>query len=326
MLTPLSDRPEAGRPLAARDWPPVLQALTKLRLTGLVVATAAAGYAVAPAPLAAAGLVSCLLGTGLLSGAANTVNQLLESPYDAQMSRTAARPLVRARLPPEQAALFAGGCAVTGTALLAWGCNPLTAGLGLLNLGLYTAVYTPAKRYSPVNTTLGAVVGALPPLMGWAACAGALEPNAFVLATVLFCWQFPHFHALSWNLRGDYSRAGYPMASVTEPRRCQLSALSYSLALIPLCSVLAPLMHLTSWSFAWQALPLNLGLTWLAYRFRQQGDSASSRRLFRYTLVHLPLLMLALCMASYELKSEGQLTPVWIQHALALVSSSPPRV
>ena len=168
--------------------------------------------------------------------------------------------------------------------------NPLTAMLGLANLFLYTTLYTPMKRISIANTWVGAVVGAIPPLMGWAACTGSLDPGALVLAGILYAWQFAHFNALSWGLRGDYSRAGYRMMAVTDPALCKRVALRYSIATIPLCSM-APVCDLTTWLFAIDALPVNLWLVYLSWRFYRDSDYKSSRRLFQYSLFHLPLLM-----------------------------------
>merc|ERR1719266_2468702 len=124
--------------------------------------------------------------------------------------------------------------------------NPLTATLSLANLVLYTCIYTPMKRVSILNTWVGSVVGAVPPLIGWSAATGGLEPGAFVLAGILFSWQFPHFNSLSWDLRPDYSRAGYRMMSVTHPDLCKRVALRYSIACMGLCSIVAPLLEVTT--------------------------------------------------------------------------------
>lgn len=118
---------------------------------------------------------------------------------------------------PAHAIGFAIVTSAVGATTLALGVNELTALLGLSNLILYTSVYTPMKRISILNTWVGSIVGAIPPLMGWAACAGTLGPGAWIMAGLLYAWQFPHFNALSWNLRPDYSRAGYRMMAVTNP-------------------------------------------------------------------------------------------------------------
>jgi len=265
--------------------------LSKARLSLLVVLTAATGYGMAPASsFSPASLVACLLGTGMASAAANSINQVLEVPFDSQMSRTKNRVLVRGQLSPTHAATFALVLGAGSTVLLYHVCNPLTACLSLFNLCLYTCIYTPLKRVTILNTWVGSVVGAVPPLIGWAAATGELSPGAFVLAGILYSWQFPHFNSLSWNLRPDYSRAGYRMMSVTRPDLCRVVALRHSLACIALCSA-APLLGVTHWSFALDSLPVNAYLAYLAFNFYKQADSNSSRKLFRFSLIHLPLLM-----------------------------------
>lgn len=176
-----------------------------------------AGYAMAPAPFDLSTFLMCSVGTGLLSCSANSINQFFETPFDAQMSRTKNRVLVKGFLTPLHAVGFATVAASSGLAILGYGVNSLTASLGIANLVLYTCIYTPMKRYSILNTWVGSVVGAIPPLMGWAGCSGNLEVGAWIFAGLLYAWQFPHFNALSWNLRPDYSRAGYRMMAVTNP-------------------------------------------------------------------------------------------------------------
>lgn len=265
--------------------------LAKSRLTGLVVITAVAGYAMAPAPLDPSTLLLCSVGTGLVSAAANAINQICEVPYDSQMDRTKNRILVRGLISPLHALCFATVCSTTGIAMLYYGANGLAASLGAVNLLLYTCAYTPMKRFSIINTWVGSVVGAIPPMIGWASCSGSLEAGAWVMAGVLFAWQFPHFNALSWNLRPDYSRAGYRMMSVTNPVLCRKVALRYSLAMIGICT-LAPAIDVTTWMFAVDSLPVNGYLTYLAWRFYQDADSKSSRKLFLFTLLHLPAIMM----------------------------------
>ena len=182
--------------------------LSKSRLTLLVCLTAGAGYGMAPGDLSLTTAVLATLGTGMASSAANSINQILEVPFDSQMNRTKNRVLVRGQVSTLHAATFAGVLAASSTAFLYQLVNPLTAALSLGNLVLYTSVYTPMKRYSILNTWVGSLVGAVPPLIGWTAATGSLDPGAFVLAGILFTWQFPHFNSLSWNLRPDYSRAG----------------------------------------------------------------------------------------------------------------------
>lgn len=147
------------------------------------------------------------------------------------------------------------------------------------------------KRMSIYNTWLGSVVGAIPPLMGWAGCAGVLDPGAVVLSVILYSWQFPHFNALSWNLRPDYSRAGYRMMAVTDPALCRRVALRHTGVIVGACLASSYLEVTNTW-FALESLPLNLYFMYLAWQFHQKSDSNSSRKLFRFSLIHLPALML----------------------------------
>lgn len=274
-----------------KDLPRYYMKLSKIRLTGLVVLTTLAGYGMAPATTDPAILVLTILGTGLTSCAANTINQFLEVPYDSQMTRTRNRVLVLGMLSSLHATTFAAICASTGLVTLTFGVNCLVGLLGAANLILYTSIYTPLKRISILNTWVGSVVGAIPPAMGWVACTGSLDLGALLLAGILYSWQFPHFNALSWNLRPDYSRAGYRMMSVTDPDLCRRTALRHSVAITVMCSI-APFANLTDWTFAIDSLPLNIYFVYCSWKFYKQGDAASSRKLFRLSLVHLPILLM----------------------------------
>ena len=191
---------------------------------------------------------------------------------------------------PLHASLFGITTGLAGATILWHLVNPITAALGLTNMLLYTLVYTPLKRVSIINTWVGSIVGSIPPLMGWSACMGTLDSGALVLAGILYAWQFAHFNALSWGLRGDYSRAGYRMMAVTNPDLCKRVALRYSLATIPLCT-LAPVCDVTTWWFALDSLPVNMWLSFLAWRFYKDSDFKSARKLFQFSLFHLPLVM-----------------------------------
>ncbi|CAK1552561.1 unnamed protein product [Leptosia nina] len=265
--------------------------LSKFRLTSLVVMTSMAGYALAPAPFDFSTFALCAVGTGLVSSAANSINQYHEVPFDAQMSRTKNRVLVKGLLEPLHAIGFAAATSVTGLSILYFGVNPLTAALGATNLVLYTSIYTPMKRMSILNTWLGSVVGAIPPLMGWVGCTGSFDMGALVLGVILYSWQFPHFNALSWNLRPDYSRAGYRMMAVTDPALCRRVALRHTGVITATC-LAAPYLGVTNIWFAAESLPLNIYFAYLAWQFYQKSDSGSSRKLFRFSLLHLPALML----------------------------------
>uniref|UniRef100_A0A1A8REX4 Protoheme IX farnesyltransferase, mitochondrial n=1 Tax=Nothobranchius rachovii TaxID=451742 RepID=A0A1A8REX4_9TELE len=273
------------------DLPDIYARLSKIKLTALVVTTAAAGFAMAPVPFDPIMLCASSLGTGLASCAANSINQYFEVPFDSNMNRTKNRPLVRGQISPLHAVSFALACGVPGVTLLTLAVNPLTGFLGALNIFLYSCCYTPLKRLSITNTWLGAVVGAIPPVMGWTAATGCLGPGALLLGGFLYCWQFPHFNALSWNLREDYSRGGYRMMSVTHPAMCKRVALRHSMGLIGL-STLAPLLDVTTWIFPVISLPINLYISYLAFHFYHKGDRSSARKLFFCSLWHLPMLLL----------------------------------
>lgn len=295
-------RPSPG--ITAKNWTRVVAGLSKSNLTVLVTLTAMAGYALCPTTLAVstslmspvATLLALTAGTALCSAAANTINQLREVPYDAQMTRTRNRVLPSRTVSPLQAASFAGVASTAGVGLLAT-LNPLTAALGLGNIVLYAFMYTPMKRTSIFNTWLGAVVGALPPLMGWAACTGTLhlatDAPAWCLAALLFAWQFPHFNSLSHNLSSEYARGGYRMMSVLDPALNRRTSLRYSLALLPICSVALPLSGaVLPLPYALASLPANLVLIHAAGKFWQKGDAGSARWCFWVSLVHLPAVMI----------------------------------
>ncbi|CAF0840160.1 unnamed protein product [Adineta steineri] len=283
--------------------------LSKKNLTILVASTAAYGFIVAPLPINIPLLVCVTLGTILTSASANTVNQLMEIPYDAQMKRTRNRVLVLGQMSYRHAIGFASVTLISGVTLLTLACNPLTGILGLSNFLLYTCVYTPMKRKHIINTWLGSIVGAIPPVMGWTACTGSIDSGALLLAFLLYAWQFPHFNSLSWNIRQEYERAGYKMMCVSHERLCLVTSLRYSIMILLTCSVIAPAIDMTTWLFAFDTLPVNSYLVYLSYKFYRNRDAQSSRKLFRYSLIHLPLLF-TLMVIHRQIKTQNQSTPM----------------
>jgi len=191
---------------------------------------------------------------------------------------------------PTHGVTFGVVAGLLGVSLLATQVNMLTAAIGAGNILLYSMVYTPMKRISIVNTWLGSVVGALPPIMGWTACMGSIGSGGLVMAAILYAWQFPHFNSLSWNHRGDYSRAGYQMMAVTNPGLCRRVALRYCFATIPIC-LMAPYCGLTTWWFGFDSVLVNSFLCYRGWQFYRDPNFQTSRRLFYFTLFHLPLLM-----------------------------------
>ncbi|KAI6082286.1 mitochondria protoheme IX farnesyltransferase [Hypoxylon rubiginosum] len=297
----------------------LLLSLSKPRLTVLVVLTAMAPYALYPVPaflspslgldtpsLSPLTLTFLTTGTALCSASANALNMLYEPAWDAKMSRTRNRPLVRGLLSERRALSFAILAALVGVGALYFGVNPTVAGLGAANIALYAGVYTPMKRISWLNTWVGAIVGGIPPLMGWAAAAGEsatgdgnfrellLTPDAaggWLLAALLFAWQFPHFMALSWPIREEYKAAGHKMLCWVNPARNARVALRYSLLFFPL-SVALCAVGVTEWSFAVTSIPVNYWLAREAVRFWQnEGFKGSARGLFWASVWHLPVIM-----------------------------------
>jgi protoheme IX farnesyltransferase len=202
--------------------------------------------------------------------------------------------------------------------------NPLTAALGASNILLYAGIYTPLKQLSPVNTWVGAVVGAIPPLMGWAsASGGTLEPGAAVLAGALFSWQMPHFMALAWMCKEDYMRGGFRMLSATDAtgRRTALVALRHSLLLLPL-GFLAVAAGAATEPFAWEAAALGTLLTVSSLRFVASPSTQNARSMFKSSLLYLPLLLVGA--AVHRLPNNHSLTWEVLQSRLEAALSGAP--
>lgn len=220
------------------------------------------------------------------------------------MARTASRSLPSGKISPLHALSFGIATGTAGTALLYFGCNPLTAALGLGNILLYALVYTPMKRVHHANTWVGAVVGAVPPVMGWTGAVGCLDPGAALLGAVLFFWQMPHFFSLAWALRNDYARAGYRMLSVTDPQLTALVSLRHSVGLcaVPLA---AAAVSLTTPAFVLTGSAVNAAFTYLAYRFYKDPNNETAKRLFRASLAYLPLLFALLIFHKHPLEEKA---------------------
>lgn len=270
-----------------------LLALTKPRITSMVVLTAGIGALLAGrGDLPVALVVHALLGTALVSGASSALNQILESESDGRMERTSGRPLPAGRLTHVAAWAFAIVLALAGLIYLSVAVNSLTALLGLLALLSYVVVYTPLKKTSSLSTLVGAVPGAIPPMMGWAAVAGRLEGGAWVLFGILFLWQLPHFFAIAWLCREDYGQAGFPMLPVTDPdgRRTGRQMVLYSLALLPV-SLLPTVLGLTSSTYAVGAAVLGVLYLVFSLNFLRSPSRAAARRLMRFSVFYLPAVL-----------------------------------
>lgn len=269
--------------------------LTKPRITFLVLVTAAVGYALGLRDgFEASAFVSMLAGTGLLSGGAAALNQYLERDADGRMERTRHRPLPAGRLAPEEALVFGLAISAAGLALLAvagW----LAAALGLATAASYVLLYTPLKRVTSLCTVVGAVPGALPPMIGWAAARGELGAGAWALFAVLFLWQLPHFLALAWLYREDYARAGFPMLTVADRSGSSTGrqAVLYTAALLPV-SLIAGSLASAGTGYLWAASALGLGFTACAAWFAWRRSAAAARSLFLASILYLPALFAVL--------------------------------
>jgi heme o synthase len=295
--------------------------LTKPRLSFLIVLTTTTAYSLYPLPevltpshlttpsLSPLTLLFLTTGTFLSCASANTLNQLFEPSYDALMSRTRNRPLVRKLVTPRSALLFAIATAVGGLTLLYYGTNPTVSFLSAANIAIYAFVYTPMKRFSVLNTWAGAIVGGIPPLMGWAAAAGEtatpghdnwrdllFDPvtsvGGWLVAALLFAWQFPHFNALSTTIAEEYKYAGYRMLCWVNPAMNARVSLRYSILMFPICGGFY-MAGVVDWPFLIVSTGINAWMLGAAWRFwREKGSSIkTARTLFWRSVWHLPVLL-----------------------------------
>ncbi|CAL9133046.1 unnamed protein product [Musa acuminata var. zebrina] len=267
--------------------------LSKARLSMLVVATSGTGFVLGSgSAIDIAGLSCTCAGTMMVAASANSLNQVFEIQNDAKMKRTRQRPLPSGRLSVPHAAIWASTVGIAGTTLLAWKANYLAAGLAASNLVLYAFVYTPLKQIHPVNTWVGAVVGAIPPLLGWAASSGELPLKSVILPAALYFWQIPHFMALAYLCRNDYIAGGFRMFSLADAsgQRTALVSLRNCLYLLPL-GLLAYNWGLTSKWFALESSLLTIFSSISALLFVRERTSKNARRMFYGSLLYLPVFM-----------------------------------
>jgi protoheme IX farnesyltransferase len=267
-------------------------ALGKPRLNFLVVVSALAGYVMGGSEgLGMLRLAGVLVGTGLVAGGASTFNQVYERDVDALMRRTRLRPLPDGRVQPSEAIAFAAAVSLTGLVILIATTNLLAAAVALATLLTYVVIYTPLKRRTSLATVIGAIPGALPPIIGWTAARGSLSREAWMLFGIVFLWQLPHFLSIAWMFRDDYARAGFPMLPVVEPdgRSTGRQAVLYGAALIPL-SLVPTLMRLTGNIYFGGALVLGLAFLALTIRFARSRSVRDARILFFSSIIYLPLI------------------------------------
>jgi heme o synthase len=281
----------SSAPVAAARLADYLE-LTKPRITFLVLVTTAVGYLMGAADVDFWQLAIVLAGTGLVSAGACALNQVWERESDGRMRRTEARPLPAGRMGLAEAVWFSSGISVAGLLILSLGVHLLAGAVAASTLAMYIFLYTPAKKRTSLATVIGAVPGALPPVIGWAAARGAMGSGAWVLFSIMFFWQLPHFLAISWIYREDYARAGFPLLAVEDPNGHSTGRqmVLYSLALLPVA--LAPtVLRLTGLVYFGGALALSLGFLAASVGFAFERSVRAARRVFLLSIVYLPVLL-----------------------------------
>jgi len=267
-------------------------ALTKPRITWLILMSTGVGYFFgAKAGWHFLTLLHTVIGTGLIASGTAALNQWYEREADSKMKRTQGRPLPAGRLAPRRALIFAVLISAAGFVELFAGVNALSAWLGLFTLASYLFIYTPLKQRSPHSTTIGAIPGAMPPLIGYAAASGTLTWEAWILFAILFLWQFPHFYAIAWMYREDYERAGIRMLPVVEPdgESTARRILLYSLVLIPI-SLAPKFLSMTGNWYLFGALAIGLMFLYASVRVSFDRTRQQARRVLLASVIYLPVL------------------------------------
>jgi len=274
-------------------------ALTKPRLNSLTVATAGVGYLLgATSPIDLLMMLHVLVGSGLVAGGAAAFNQVAERDIDETMARTKLRPMPMGRVSPNEGRIFAGIVAAVGLVVLVVGTTVVAATVAATTLISYVLIYTPLKRRTSWATIIGAFPGALPPVIGWTAARGALTIEAWVLFGIVFLWQLPHFHALSWLYRSDFEKSGLPLIAVQDHdgRRTATHALVFGCALVPV-SLTPAFVGLAGFPYLVVATVLGTAFLILAVRFLAERSESRARALFLGSLVYLSLLWVSLVSA-----------------------------
>ena len=305
-MTPSSSAVASGR-VSWRSRVGDYAQLTRPRISVMVaVVVAVASYLADRGRLDWTLLAHTVLGTILVASSSSASNQLLERRRDRLMARTAQRPLPTGRMESSHALAFTVLTACGGLGYLAWAVNGLTAFWGAMTWVLYLGVYTPLKTRTPWNTAMGAVVGAIPVWMGWSAVGGtwdvAEDPRGAALFLIEFLWQFPHFMAIAWMFRQQYAQAGMRMLTVVDPtgRRAGLHAVVAAAVLLPVSALPSAVMPGgPALAYLCAAMILGAGQLVYAVRFYRERTDRSARRLLRATLLYLPLLLLALVLATW---------------------------
>jgi protoheme IX farnesyltransferase len=276
-----------------------LMELVKARLTLLVLLTTAVGfYLGAEGPVNWSALLHTVFGTAAAAAGAAALNQWWEHKLDAMMERTQSRPVPAGRMRPTEALVVGATLSMFGVAYLALVCNALSAALAAITIIIYIFAYTPLKLVSTFNTALGAVPGALPPMIGWAAARGSLNAGAWMLFAILFFWQLPHFFAIAWMYRDDYARAGFQMIS-SDDQTGERSA-SQSVFFCMLLFIIAGLpafLGIATVFYLLAELILGAVFVAVAMRFLKTRARSDARRLFITSIIYLPLLLASLVLS-----------------------------
>jgi protoheme IX farnesyltransferase len=273
-------------------------------IVAMVLVTTTTGFFLAcPQHLFSWLLLTTLAGTGLVAAGVAVLNNYLERHVDAQMKRTRNRPLPAGIIRPAVALSYGLVLVALGLMSLLWLVNLWATGIVLAAACLYVLIYTPLKRITPMNTTIGAIPGALPPLVGWAAAQNGLEPGAWILFLLLFAWQHPHFYAIAWIFRDDYAKAGFHMLSCTQDngRRLGRATLAYCVVLIGL-SLVPCIMRITGLYYGVGATLLSLWFLDAGIRFVRTLVIPAARCLFHRSLFYLPALLLLIVFDHYVSK------------------------
>jgi protoheme IX farnesyltransferase len=287
--------PRTGFVAASRDY----LELSKSRIVMMVLITTAAGYLIAAKPVDAIVLLHTLIGTAMVAAGTNALNQYIEREHDAKMRRTRLRPLPDGRITPRAALVFSAAIAIIGTIYLGLLVNWLTAALGAFTLTSYIFVYTPLKRISTLCTIVGAIPGAIPPLMGWTAATNHLALGGWIAFAILFFWQLPHFMAISWIYREDYGRAGFVMTSVRDGDGTATArqAIYFSLALLAV-SVAPSFAGMTGVAYLIGAVLLGAAITAAAVRFFFERSNKTAMKLFMTSNLYLVVVMTLLVISA----------------------------
>ncbi len=276
--------------------------LTKPRILTMVLVTTVLGFALGAsmlAPFPFYRLFLTLIGTGLASGGAAVLNHFLEREVDARMARTRNRPLPKGIIPPVSALIFGVILLAAGPLVLWWLVNTLSAVLALLSGLLYVLVYTPMKRYTWLNTPMGAIPGAIPPMIGWAAARGQLDVGAWVLFAIMFLWQHPHFYSIAWMFRDDYRMGGLKMLPIVQPdgKSTFRQSLASAILLIPV-SLWPTFVRMSGWLYFFGALFCGLWFLRSCIQWRISESTDDARKVLRASVIYLPVLLLLIMLDS----------------------------